>query len=72
MNTLRLIKARAMKTQAIDRARLLMAKAFGNPEHIATPSQLRCRGMAYEPNHQQQKATGGRELRFRGLTYGVC
>ena len=33
MNTLQLIKARAMKTQAIDRARLLMAKSFSNPEY---------------------------------------
>lgn len=80
MNTLQLIKARAMKTQAIDRARLLMAKSFSNPEYTDadhTPlkasarTQLRYRGVAYEPNHQQQKATGGQDLRYRGVTYGV-
>lgn len=80
MNTLQLIKARALKTQAMDRARLLMAKTFGNPDYTdadhtplkaSTTSQLRYRGVAYEPTHQQQKATGGQDLRYRGVTYGV-
>jgi len=80
MNTLQLVKARAMKTKAMDRARLLMAKAFGNPDYTdadhtplraSTTSQLRYRGVAYEPTHQQQKATGGQDLRYRGVTYGV-
>ena len=80
MNTLQLIKARAIKTQAIDQARLQMAKAFRNPDHIDadhTPlrpvrtRELRYRGVAYEPMHQQQEATGGRDLRYRGVTYGV-
>ena len=80
MNTLQLIKARAVKNRAVDRARSAMVRAFQNPEYTDTqhtplvPSrkpQLRYRGIAYEPTGQQQEATGGRNLRYRGVSYGV-
>ena len=80
MNTLQLIKARAVKSRAVDRARSAMVRAFRNPDFIDsqhTPlvrphqSQLRYRGLAYDSNGQQQKATAGRTLRYRGVSYGV-
>ena len=80
MNTLQLIKARTTRTRAVQRARLQMAKAFSSAEHIDaahTPMvfvqkpQLRYRGVAYEPVQQDQKATGGRDLRYRGVSYGL-
>ena len=80
MNTLQLIKARAVKNRAVDRARSAMVRAFQNPEYTDTqhtplvPSckpQLRYRGIAYEPIGQQQEAKGGRNLRYRGVSYGV-
>ena len=80
MNTLQLIKARTSRTRAMQRARLQMAKAFGSDDHTDathTPlgsvnkPQLRYRGVAYNPVRQEQEATGGRNLRYRGVSYGV-
>ena len=80
MNTLQLIKARAVKSRAVDLARAAMVRAFRNADFTDkqhTPlvrphqSQLRYRGIAYEPIGQQQEATAGRTLRYRGVSYGV-
>ena len=80
MNTLQLIKARTARSRAVQLARLQMAKAFRVPEHtdaVHTPvgrtakSRLRYRGVAYEPVKDQQQALGGRDLRYRGVTYGL-
>ena len=79
MNTLQLIKARAVRTQAIETARIEMAKAFRHPVHtdrVHTPvgsktKVLRYRGVAYESIDQQQHPSGGRELRYRGVSYDV-
>ena len=80
MNTLQLIKARAVKNRAVDRARSTMVRAFQNPDYTDTQHtplvrsckpQLRYRGIAYEPIGQQQEAKGGRNLRYRGVSYGV-
>ena len=80
MNALQLIKARTTKNRAIQLARLQMAKAFRNIEYTDaahTPvgtlrrPQLRYRGVAYEPASGDQHATGGRELRYRGVSYGM-
>ena len=80
MNTLQLIKARAVKSRAVDLARAAMVRAFRNADYTDkqhTPlvrphqSQLRYRGIAYEPIGQQQEAKGGRNLRYRGVSYGV-
>ena len=79
MNTLQLIKARAVKSRAVDLARSAMVRSFRNADYTDnqhTPlvrpnkSQLRYRGIAYEPTGQQQEATGGRNLRYRGVSYG--
>ena len=80
INTLQLIKARAVKSRAVDLARSAMVRAFRNADYTDnqhTPlvrpnkSQLRYRGVAYEPTGQQKEATGGRNLRYRGVSYGV-
>ena len=79
MNTLQLIKARTVRTQAIETARTQMARAFrqqGHTDHLHTPVRdkakvLRYRGVAYEPIDQQQHPSGGRELRYRGVSYDV-
>ena len=80
MTTLQLIKARTIKNRAVQMARLQMAKAFRNPDYIDaqhTPlgqrrkPQLRYRGVAYEAPSQDQEATEGRELRYRGVSYGL-
>ncbi|AII49245.1 hypothetical protein KR52_08820 [Synechococcus sp. KORDI-52] len=79
MNTLQLIKARAVRTQAIETARIEMAKAFRHPVHtdrVHTPigvkaKVLRYRGVAYQQVDQQQHPTGGQELRYRGVSYDV-
>ena len=81
MNTLQLIKSRTIKTRAIDQARLQMARAFDHPVHTdrahtspqgTTPQFPLCyRGVKYEPLTINQKAKGGRELRYRGIAYGV-
>ena len=79
MNTLQLIKARTVRTQAIETARTQMARAFrhqGHTDHLHTPvgakaKVLRYRGVAYEPIDQQQHPSGGRELRYRGVNYDV-
>jgi len=80
MNALQLIKARTTKSRALQLARLQMAKAFGKPDHVdaahtplrtwQTP-QLRYRGVTYERQSGDQHATGGRELRYRGVSYGL-
>ena len=80
MNSLQLIKARTTRSRAIQRARLQMAKAFGSADHIdathtplssAHKPQLRYRGVAYDPVQQEQEATGGRDLRYRSVSYGL-
>ena len=80
MNTLQLIKARATRTRAMQRARLQMAKAFGSADHtdathtsvdFAGKPQLHYRCVAYDPVQQEQEATGGRNLRYRGVSYGM-
>ena len=80
MNALQLIKARTTKSRAIQLARLQMAKAFGRPDYTDqthTPVDhlrktfLRYRGVAYKPSNSEQKATGGRDLRYRGVSYGL-
>ena len=80
MNTLQLIKTRTMRRQAVERARLQMTRDYDNGEHIdALHTAVRrdgrrtlCyRGVTYEPNRDQQQATGGLELRYRGIRYGV-
>ena len=80
MNALQLIKARTTKSRAIQLARLQMTKAFGRPDYTDqthTPvnhqrkTPLRYRGVAYEPSSGDQTATGGRDLRYRGVSYGL-
>ena len=80
MNTLQLIKARTTRIQAMQRARLQMAKAFGSADHVdathtpvdfAGKPQLRYRGVAYNPVQKEQEATGGLDLRCRGVSYGI-
>ena len=80
MNALQLIKARTTKNRALQLARLQMARAFGKADHVDaahTPistwqrPQLRYRGVAYEPQRGDQQAIGGRELRYRGVSYGL-
>lgn len=80
MNSLQLIKARTTRSRAIQRARLQMAKAFGSADHIdathtplgsASKPHLRYRVVAYGPVQQEQEATGGRDLRYRSVSYGL-
>ena len=79
MNTLQLIKARTVRTQAIETARTQMARAFrhqGHTDPLHTPVEakakvLRYRGVAYEAIDQQQHPSGGRELRYRGVSYDL-
>ena len=79
MNTLQLIKARTVRTQAIETARTQMARAFRHQvhtDHLHTPVEakakvLRYRGVPYEAIDQQQHPSGGRELRYRGVSYDV-
>ena len=79
MNTLQLIKARTVRNQAIETARTQMARAYrrqGHTDRVHTPvgtktKVLHYRGVAYEPIDQQQHPSGGRELRYRGVSYDV-
>ena len=80
MNTLQRIKERTTRSKALEMARLQMAKAFRNADYTDaahTPTgqrrkpQLRYRGIAYTPVSNDQVATKGRELRYRGAIYGV-
>ena len=79
MNTLQLIKARTVRNQAIETARIQMARAYrqqGHTDRDHTPVEtktkvLHYRGVSYEPIDQQQHPSGGRELRYRGVSYGV-
>ena len=80
MNALQLIKARTTKNRAIQLARLQMAKAFRNPDYTdlahtptgeQTKSVRRYRGVAYASVSGDQQATKGRELRYRGVSYGL-
>ena len=79
MNTLQLIKARAVRNQAIETARSQMARAFRHQVHtdkVHTPvgtkaKVLRYRGVAYQPIDPQQHPNGGRELRYRGVSYDL-
>ena len=80
MNTLQRIKERTTRSKALEMARLQMAKAFRNADYTDaahTPTgqrrkpQLRYRGIAYTPVSDDQVATKGRELRYRGAVYGV-
>jgi len=80
MNTLQLIKTRTMRHKAVERARLQMTRDFANGEHTdahhTAVHQNGCRtlcyrGVPYQPVHDQQQATAGLELRYRGIRYGV-
>ena len=80
MNALQLIKARTTKNRAIQLARLQMAKAFRNPDYTDlahTPmgeerkTQRLYRGIPYDNISGDQHATKGRELRYRGVRYGM-
>ena len=80
MNTLQLIKARATRTRALELARKQMAKAFGVTPHTdathtdVTTAQVKTltyRGVAYTPSKGNRTATAGRELRYRGVRYGM-
>ena len=79
MNTLQLIKSRAVRNQAIETARTHMARAYrhkGHTDRVHAPVGsktlvLRYRGVAYEPIDPQQHPSGERELRYRGVSYDV-
>ena len=80
MNALQLIKARTTKNRALQLARLQMAKAFRKPDYTDlthTPmgeqrkTERRYRGVAYDSVGGDQQATKGRELRYRGVSYGL-
>ena len=79
MNTLQLIKARTVRNQAIETARTQMARVYrqqGHTDRVHTPvggktKVLHYRGIAYEPIDPQQDTSGGRELRYRGVSYDV-
>ena len=80
MNTLQLIKARASKTQALEQARKQLTKAYGSDAHTdrshtdVVDQASKCltyRGVAYDPQSGNKESTGGRELRYRGVRYGV-
>ena len=79
MNTLQLIKARTVRNQAIETARTQMPRAYrhqGHTDTVHTPvggktKVLRYRGVAYKPIDPQQHPSGGRELRYRGVSYDV-
>ena len=79
MNTLQLIKARAVRNQAIESARSQMARAYRHRGHtdqlhtsVGTKTRvLHYRGVAYTPIDPQQHPSGGRELRYRGISYDV-
>ena len=78
MNTLQLIKARTVRTQAIETARTQMARAFrrhGHTDHLHTPvgakaKVLRYRGVAYEPTICSSTRPEGAG-RYRGVSYDV-
>lgn len=81
MNTLHLIKSRAARNQALERARKQMARAFGAVAHTdsthsdltssTTNKPLTYRGVSYVAQSSNQVATRGRDLRYRGVSYGV-
>ena len=80
MNTLQLIKARATKSRAVELARKKMAMAFSDVAHVddthtdptvSKPSQLIYRGVPYTPRDGNQVSRSGRDLRYRGIRYGV-
>ena len=81
MNTLHLIKSRAVRNQALERARKQMARAFGAVAHTdsthselassATKQRLTYRGLSYVAQNSNQVATRGRDLRYRGVRYGM-
>ena len=79
MNTLQLIKARAVRNQAIETARSQMARAFRRQVHtdkvhtpLGTKTRVLCyRGVAYDPIDPQQHPSGGQELRYRGVSYDL-
>ena len=79
MNTLQLIKARTVRNQAIETARTQMARSYRHQCHtdrahtpvVRKTKVLRYRGIAYEPINPQQHPSGGRELRYRGVSYDV-
>ena len=79
MNTLQFIKVRTVRNQAIETARTQMARAFrheGHTDRAHTPvgnktKVLRYRGGIYVAIDPQQHSSGGRELRYRGVSYDV-
>ena len=81
MNTLHLIKSRTVRSQAVEQARKQMAKAFcamahtdkthSNLESTDCTRQLTYRGVSYVSQGNNQVATRGRELRYRGVRHGL-
>ena len=81
MNTLNLIKSRTVRNQALEQARKQMAKAFGAVAHTdgahSDPGKsggartLTYRGVSYANQSSNQVATRGRDLRYRGVSYGL-
>ena len=81
MNTLHLIKSRTVRSQALEQARKQMARAFSAMAHtdknhsnldrtdLARP--LVYRGVSYVSQGDNQVASRGRELRYRGVRYGL-
>ena len=81
MNTLNLIKSRTVRNKALEQARKQMAKAFSAVAHTdqthSQPGQagsqrsLTYRGASYVNQNCNQVATRGRDLRYRGVSYGL-
>ena len=81
MNTLHLIKSRTVRSQALEQARRQMVKAYStmahtdkthsNPESKDCTRPLTYRGVSYVSQGNNQVATRGRELRYRGVRYGL-
>ena len=79
MNTLQLIKARTVRNQAIETAKTEMARAFRHGSHtdrahtpVGTKTKvLRYRSITCVAIDPQQHPSGGRELRYRGVSYDV-
>ena len=79
MNTLQLIKARTVRNQAIETAKTEMARACRHKSHtdrahtqVRTNTKvMRYRGVTYVAIDPQQHPSGGRELRYRGVSYDV-
>jgi hypothetical protein len=81
MNTLNLIKSRTVRNKALEQARKQMAKAFRGVAHTdrthselpqaGSQRSLTYRGVSYVNQNCNQVATKGRDLRYRGVSYGL-